>query len=303
MVTSSPSSAADARFKWLALALGAGHLALPAAFGTLRGDHLLADGLLAGLPWIGPRALRFARAAVPFWIAGVLVDNQRHLLWLRGRIRTGDLMALERRLFPAPGGLSWPEWFDQSPHAALDLLAGFGYATYLVEFFLVGLLLFFLVDARRLELLGWSFLAANVIGLVIYLGYPAAPPWYVIAHGMGPADPAAAPSAAGAARFDALLGVGFFESFYSRNPNVFGAMPSLHVAYPVVAIWHVWDRGLRWRVATSLYALLIAFSAVYLTHHYVLDVLAGIAVALLACRLVWPSTQRALATGPLRSEP
>jgi inositol phosphorylceramide synthase catalytic subunit len=50
-----------------------------------------------------------------------------------------------------------------------------------------------------------------------------------------------------------------------------------------VALWQVWHRGAAWRVGAALYALLIAFSAVYLAHHYVLDVLAGWTVALAAC--------------------
>ena len=56
---------------------------------------------------------------------------------------------------------------------------------------------------------------------------PAEPP-----TGDGPADLAALPSPAGTARFDALLGIHYFASFYARNTNVFGAMPSLHASYP-----------------------------------------------------------------------
>jgi inositol phosphorylceramide synthase catalytic subunit len=135
----------------------------------------------------------------------------------------------------------------------------------------------------RFERMAWTFFTVNVLGCITYVLYPAAPPWYVMAYGPGPANLLAKASAAGAARFDALIGMGLFEGFYSRNPNVFGAMPSLHTAYPMVALWQVWHLGRRWRVGAGLFAGLIGFSAVYLQHHYILDVAGGVAAALLAC--------------------
>ena len=71
----------------------------------------------------------------------------------------------------------------------------------------------------------------------------------------------------------------YFAGFYSRNPNVFGAMPSLHVSYPLMVTMFTWHRGWGWRISTLLFTLLVSFAAVYLGHHYVLDLLAGYAVA------------------------
>jgi membrane-associated phospholipid phosphatase len=91
------------------------------------------------------------------------------------------------------------------------------------------------------------------------------------------------PSAAGAARFDALVGWSYFQEFYARSRNVFGAMPSLHAAYPVVVLLAVWTVPRRWvRALAGAFAVLVAFAAVYLYHHYVLDVIAGVAVGILA---------------------
>lgn len=116
----------------------------------------------------------------------------------------------------------------------------------------------------------------------------------MLAHGPGPADLTVAPSAAGAARFDELLGIRYFSNFYARNPNVFGAMPSLHVAYPTVAAFFLWRQGPLLRAFGLLFAALVAFSAIYLVHHYVLDVVAGAAVGLVTCTIV------ELATAPGR---
>src|SRR5262249_73366 len=59
------------------------------------------------------------------------------------------------------------------------------------------------------------------------------------------------------------------------NPNVFGAMPSLHVAYPLMVVMFTWDRGWIWRGGTIAFTALVSFAAVYLGHHYVLDLVAG----------------------------
>jgi membrane-associated phospholipid phosphatase len=66
-----------------------------------------------------------------------------------------------------------------------------------------------------------------------------------------------------------------FGGFYERSINVFGAMPSLHVGYPTVIACSCWAVGPKWRWPSLAFAGLMAFSAVYLQHHYVLDVVAG----------------------------
>ncbi|HEY3449875.1 MAG TPA: phosphatase PAP2 family protein [Myxococcales bacterium] len=269
-------------FRVLALALAASHLAFAWRATGLRWEHVAADLLLALLPWLGRRAHAFAWAALPVWLTGVLYDNQ--WLWhgLVGRIH---LATAARSLgVLGPGGLDLPAWFHRNTAPALDLLAGFAYSTHLLELFGVAVFLFFTRPAR-LRGLAWAFLFANALGVVVSTLYPAAPPWYVIAHGSGPVDAAAASSAGGALRVDALLGIHYFRDFYSRNPFVWGAIASLHSAYPVLAAWAVWDRGWRWRVPTAAYACLMWFSALYLAHHYLLDVVIGVGIALAASAL------------------
>jgi len=276
-----PTEAPKDAFRWIALALGLGHLAIVSRTG-LRWEHVAADGVVAVLPWIGPRSSTFVKAALPLWFVGVLIDNVRYLPLL-GPIHTGDVLRFELALFPGPGGVSWPQWFDQHPNPVLDLACGFAYATYLLEFFVVAGFLYLKGERRTFSALAWAFFAANVAGFLINLLFPVAPPWYVIAHGPGPADPTAAASAAGCARFDALLGINYFSSFYARNPNVFGAMPSLHVTYPLAVVWYTWGRGWKWRSATIAFTLLVSFAAVYLVHHYLIDVIAGAALAVPCC--------------------
>jgi membrane-associated phospholipid phosphatase len=282
----------DRVFRILILVLGLGHLTIASVQG-LRWEHVAADGLILILPWIGPRSLAFAKAALPLWITGVLVDNQRYLPLL-GPIHSDDIRRWEMTLFRA-GGVSWPEWLDAHPTAILDFLCGLAYAIYLFEFFAAEAFLYFRSDRRRFAALAWAFFAANVIGILVYVFFPVAPPWYVIEHGLGPVNPHTAASAAGCARFDALLGIHYFSSFYSRNPNVFGAMPSLHVCYPVLVAWYTWNRGWKWRVGTVAFALWVSLAAVYLAHHYVVDVIAGALVASPCC--LWASKVTGLRGG------
>lgn len=109
--------------------------------------------------------------------------------------------------------------------------------------------------------LAWGFLLVNLIGMFDWLVFPAAPPWYVAQYGAGPAQLDATPSAAGAARFDELLGVHYFADFYARSGNVFGAMPSLHVAYPTLVFLVLRERVRLGAIMALSFAIFVAFSA------------------------------------------
>jgi membrane-associated phospholipid phosphatase len=285
MTSRSPAKNGAQTFGWLVTLMAMGHLVFVAAMQRLRWEHAVADLLLVGLAWAGPAPRRFLRGAFPLWLTGMLLDNQWLWLSLRGTIHTGDLWQREQHLFPSPGGGTWPSYFEGHTHPVLDFFCGFSYAAYLYEVF--GLvLLFFFRKHPRFERLCWTFLLVNALGVVTYMLYPAAPPWYVMKYGMGPADLTALPSPAGTARFDALMGIHYFAKFYARNPNIFGAMPSLHAAYPVMVAWQVWRLGRVWRAGSVAFAALVAFSAIYLQHHYILDVMAGVVAALVASTAV-----------------
>ena len=253
------------RFAILCSVLGAGHVVFALVTGHLRAEHVLADGLIAIVPWFGPRAQALTRGGLLLALGGILFDNQRYLIPLRGAIHTGDIHDLDRMLFPAPGGISFPEFFATHHAAAVDLLTGFAYGIYVFWLFAAAVVLFF-IDERRFQRLCLAFLLTVVAGVLVYLVYPAA----------------AVASAAGAARVDELLGITYFASLYSRNPNVFGAMPSLHVAFPLLVAWTLGGVGPIYRAVTVGFTLLMAFAAIYLGHHWVLDVLAGAVIAILA---------------------
>jgi membrane-associated phospholipid phosphatase len=123
-------------------------------------------------------------------------------------------------------------------------------------------------------------LVANLLGWLIWMLYPAAPPWYVDRYGTGPAVLDAVSDPGGLVRLDSLLDLPLAKTFYAQSANVFGAMPSLHTCYATLIALLSWPLGGWLRVSTMGFAVGLAFSALYLRHHYLLDVLAG---AVLAC--------------------
>jgi membrane-associated phospholipid phosphatase len=286
-------------FHFVALALGALHL-LAISFVGLRPEVVIADAVLVGHPWVGPRALSLTKALLPVWLTAVVVDGQRYLPLL-GKIHTGDMHALELSLFPGPGGVTWAEFLNAHPHTILDFFCGASYALFLYEFFAL-VLFFFFVKRDKVAPLVWAFFWANTIGAVVYMFCPVAPPWYIIEHGLGPAILNAAPGMGGCARFDALLHIHYFAAFYGKNPNVFGAMPSLHVSYPLLCVLFTWHKGWKWRVPTILFDALVVFSAVYLAHHWILDVIAGLGVGVVSYYLgCWMARALGLQQLPGRS--
>ncbi len=125
------------------------------------------------------------------------------------------------------------------------------------------------------------FLFVNLLGFALYYVHPAAPPWYVAMHGFD-FIPGTHGETAGLGRWDEMMGVGIFDGLYSRNSNVFAALPSLHAAYMLIAfIYSLRARcGVWLRVLFAVICLGIWFTAVYTSHHYIIDVLAGIGVTI-----------------------
>jgi hypothetical protein len=185
---------------------------------------------------------------------------------------------VEKLLFAIPSGdgrITLNEFFATHTSTVVDLFAAFAYAAYFYEPFIFA---FWLLAKDRLLLrrYGVAFLLTNYLGFITYYTLPAAPPWYVELYGLGPANLATPANAARLNAVDDLLGMSYFHNLYSKSANVFGALPSLHAAYPLL-IWLYARKKLSPVVHVPLFAywLLVCFSAVYLRHHYVIDVALG----------------------------
>jgi membrane-associated phospholipid phosphatase len=261
--------------------LGLAYIAAVGLLGGLRGDHILV-GLLGLLDLYNERTRRFLREFFPFILTGVVFDSMRYFYWpgIAGRVHVQGPYELERSWFGI-GGRTPNEWFAEHHGWVLDLACGFAYLVYVGEYLAVAFWLFARGEEKTLRTVALAFLVVNLLGFATYFLYPVAPPWYVAEYGFGPARLDISPAPAAAVRFDQLLGTHFFAEMYGRGVDVYGAYPSLHVAYPLMAVWAVFrERSLRWaRGPVIAFFFLMCLSAVYLQHHYVMDVLLGIVYA------------------------
>jgi membrane-associated phospholipid phosphatase len=242
--------------------------------------------------WAG--VFTFAAHAMPFALVSVVYPALGVLMPYRGEVHTGDLYDLEAQLFTVPtsnGPRVLSELVASAPHPVLDVITGVTYLLFLIVTFGLAAPMYLRSRPKMLEL-SLGFFLVNAIGWSIWLLYPAAPPWYIDVYGKGPAVLSAASNAAGLLRLDALLGVPLTETIYSQSTNVFGAMPSLHVAYATLVACVAYPLGGAYRTGTLAFAVSMAFSAVYLRHHYILDVIAGLALAVGVALVVRPLAAR-----------
>ncbi|MET1055663.1 MAG: phosphatase PAP2 family protein [Pedobacter sp.] len=207
--------------------------------------------------------------------------------YLFSDVHIADLYHLEKHIFGifSGGRILTPNEFLRNHHAAfIDFIGGIFYLMWIPVPLAFAAYLFFVKKELFLRF-ALTFVLVNMIGFVIYYIYPAAPPWYVQYHGFvflahTHSNPA------GLIRFDHLLHTTIFQSIYRQGSNVFAAMPSLHSSYPVIVLYY----GLKnkmgaMNVVFGIVMVGIWFTAVYASHHYVLDVLAGITCAIIGINL------------------
>lgn len=252
----------------------------------MRPEHLLIVSVFLILFFAGKSTRKLAVGLLPFFIFGISYD------WMRvypnyevNPIDVRNLYDLEKFLFGIEenGTLLIPcEYFALHHSVIADILAGFFYLCWVPVPIAFGLWLYLKKDRRLYLRFSMVFLLVNLIGFAGYYIHPAAPPWYAINYGFEailntPGNTAAL------GRFDELVGLPIFDSLYSRNSNVFAAIPSLHAAYMVVAFYYALVKKCHPAIITIFAVLMcgIWFTAVYSSHHYIIDVLLGITCALL----------------------
>lgn len=162
-----------------------------------------------------------------------------------------------------------------------DVIAAFVYFSHFVASLAVAVVLWlrrralWLCYVRRL-------LALSLLGLIGYVVYPSAPPWWAAEHGYLPHVPRITTIG-----WD-LLGLRVAPQLFEHGQaqgNQLAAIPSLHAAFAALIAVFFWRRAhRRWRPLLVAYPLTMAVVLVYCGEHYVVDILAGwaaLAVALL----------------------
>ncbi len=203
-------------------------------------------------------------------------------------IHNEDLYLLEKKLFGIGEGVSRMipcEHLNANSSTLMDVISGSFYITWMPFPFIFGFILFFSNRKKLLFDFWMSFLIANILGFIGYIIYPAAPPWYYLEYGAQIIHNAP-PSAAGLARFDQIIGLDLYQNMYSQSTNTFGAMPSMHAAFPLILSYYSFKYKNKWLSTLFVISMIsIWFGAIYSNHHYILDVLAGISCGIIGILL------------------
>lgn len=162
----------------------------------------------------------------------------------------------------------------QIQNPIFDLIAAVPYLLHFTLPFLYGAFLHFhKKDNESLSRYIFSFGLTNSIGVLLQYTFPTPPPWLVM--GKSPE--------ANFVRVDEMTHIPIFHLIYSNSPLVCGAFPSLHTAWPAVILFNENPWIGKW--FCWLHVFLIGSAAMYSTHHYLIDVLAGFALAFLCCQI------------------
>jgi len=204
-------------------------------------------------------------------------------------------IGLERALL---GGNVATVWLQQRMHApgtltAYDWTLSAAYLSHFAAPVVAGLWVW-LRHRPRFGAYVSVFVLVMASGFLVHLLYPQTPPWLAARQGALPPV-----ERIDVTVLDRIVGFGRLYSGADPEPN--GAMPSLHVALPVMivcfALWLGPRRRAMWLLL--LYPLTVCFATLYLGEHYLADVLAGIALGLLCFAVVRlaGSRRRAARTG------
>jgi len=174
-------------------------------------------------------------------------------------------------------------------HPILDIIAWmpYGVGHYLIPI-PVAILLWLFRSKESLHLWGRVFGYMNLTAVIIQIIFPCSAPWYELIYGLTPATYAVRGSPGGLARIDAIFHSSGYKLAFNNSPLVFGAFPSLHAGWATLEalfISHFFPDKAQyiWGYASVLY-----WSTMYLTHHYLIDVVGGACLATVFFYLFMP---------------
>lgn len=268
------------------IALWALYFLLSSLVIEIRGEHLFFAGVFLTCFFVSGLTRKFAMSMIPFLIFGISYDYMRvYPNYMVNSVDITGIYETEKQWFGVwveGQRITLNEYFASNNSNIFDFFAGIFYLCWVPGPLGLSIYLFFSGKRGLLLRFAWAFLFINLIGFAGYYIHPAAPPWYISEYGTEPVFDTLG-NEAGLARFDQLLNTSFFHNLYSRNANVFAAVPSLHSAYCLCAFVYAVIGKLKWYITLPLAVLSmgICWTAVYTSHHYLIDVLLGVTLTLL----------------------
>lgn len=261
------------------------YLLLSTVLVGFKTDQLVLIGIFNALFYISSGTRKFIIGFSIFIVYWVIFDYMKAFPnYLFNAVHIEDLYQFEKKIFGIEFNglvLTPNEYWKLNTTSFLDVVTGVFYLMWVPVPLAFATYLFF-KNRKYFIYFSLTFVWVNLLGFVIYYIFPAAPPWYVQEHGFKFIS-ATAGNTAGLSRFDHYFNIHLFQGIYSKGSNVFAAMPSLHSAYPIIVLY--FGLKIRLKFVNILFAVVmlgIWFAAVYNSHHYVLDVIAGILCSVLA---------------------
>ncbi|GAA95659.1 uncharacterized protein L969DRAFT_315445 [Mixia osmundae IAM 14324] len=205
-----------------------------------------------------------------FWSSKYIPVRVRPHIWVT------LLPTLESVLY----GANISDILTRTMNPFLDVLAWVPYG--IIHFaapFVVAATLFVFGPPGAINFFGKAFGYLNLVGVMIQVAVPCTPPWYELQYGLTPAHYGMPGSPGGLARIDAIFHSHGYTNTFTTAPIPFGAFPSLHAGcgtMEALFMSHFFPAG---RVAYWSYVLWLYWTTMYLTHHYLIDLVAGAALA------------------------
>lgn len=254
----------------------------------LTSEHVILIGILT-FAVVG-RARPFVWDWLPFlFIAVMFADLTSVSAAITGSVHAAGPIDVERWLL---GGAVATTWLQA--HIGSGIAVGVFNSVLIVEYLMhfaaplaMGLWLW-LTARQRFGRFVAAYMVLMATGFVIYLLFPEMPPWLAARNGLLPPVHRIV--------VDSLQQLGGFGGFYAgADPEPNAAMPSLHVAVPMLIACAAIGKAAKHRRLAwlwMLYPLTIGFGVVYLGEHYVADTVIGLALGALCYVVVDRFTER-----------
>jgi membrane-associated phospholipid phosphatase len=165
-------------------------------------------------------------------------------------------------------------------HGYLDWFDYYLYTLYVIHYFVPFVFAILIWRTKVSEY--WRFVSSYLVlsfsAFLTYIAYPAAPPWLASQKGL----------ISHIQHITVYIwqswGVDNYSVVYNTiSPNPVAAIPSLHSAYPMLAVLFVFRiYGWKFGVPAMIYPLSVWLGVVYLGEHYVIDVILGVIYAFVA---------------------
>lgn len=207
----------------------------------------------------------------------------------RPSISVSVLPTLETVLY----GANISDILTRYTNPVLDVLAWIPYGVgHFTIPFVVGAFLWLFRPTPVVKLWARAFGYMNLVGVITQILFPCAAPWYEVIFGLTPADYSMLGSPGGLLRIDNIFHSSGYTVTFSNAPVVFGAFPSLHsgcATLEALFISHFFPQTTKYVWG---YALVLYWATMYLTHHYLIDVVGGGCLAIACFYIFLPDEYR-----------